>query len=483
MPRPAPKAAKPRKPPDRATLRRALKKLQRYLERHPTDVRSMVRVARAHRLLGDKERSARWYKLAVQELANRGMGLRALALAKELLAVAPDDHELLLEMARLYARNPGAQREFTGRVAVPLDGGEAVVGPPAPEFTATSIRALEVLDDPEAVEHYGASEPSPATPPPPPPEAFTAEEAQADDRVFERVEKVTSGEHEAPQDLRAKKGVLERATLGEIPLLSGLGKGAFAQLMREMRRVDLEAGDVLFREGEAARSFFIIAEGRLSASVEGEEVAQLGAGEVIGVLGLYAGRRRNATVRAATSAVVFEITDQILASLAKAYPASRRALANFYRSRLLETWFGGSPLFRELPREARLSIIGRFCQRKLETNAEIVSPGEVVNGLFLVVRGEVVLSQRRGGRSEVLARIPRGAFFGCIAAMRGRPTMTSAACAEETVVATLPHKAFAEVLKAHPELRALPQKLAAEELLVTPTFFVGDANIPALSSR
>ncbi len=461
-------------PPDPATLRRALKSLQKILKRHPEDLRSMVRVARAHRLLGEPKRALRWYRVAVHELSHRGQGLRALALAKEMLAVAPDDHELLLEMARLYAKNPGAGG--AGRIAVPLAEAPregTVVGRIPREFTATSVKALQVLDDPAEVERIQAAK-SAKAPPPPPPEAYAE-----DDAALEVVEEqLHTGDRARPASAEHARAALEGARLGEVPLLGSLGQGAFMTLATGMTRLTLEDGDLLFEEGAGARSFFIVAEGELEAITgrggRDSLLAVLGEGQVAGVLGLYSGRRRNATVRARAPSVVFEVTHHALAEVMKDHPASKKAIGAFYRQRLLETFLGTTAGFRDLDRATRLELTHRFRQHRHPARQPVVSVGEVTNGVWLVVKGEVAITGRSGGQTQVRARLGRGQVFGCISALTGIPTNASAECTEETVLATLSHKSFTELVKAEQVLRSLPARLGEAGFLVASTFFVGD---------
>jgi cAMP-dependent protein kinase regulator len=508
-----------RKAPERATLKRAVKGLDRVLSRSPDDLRSMVRMARAHRLLGNQEASAFWYKRAISGFSDRRQGLRALALAKELVAVAPHDHEVLLEMARLYARNPGAGG--ADRIARPLDegaGGSTKVARIPREFTATSAKALEILDDAAEVERIEAdaeeaaekaaekasARPAPeviegGAPPPPPVEAFLVDDADEPDTalaVSETAEPTPPPQpkKQGPPPAKAKAerlgggagkppppgGTLERARLGEVPLLSSLGENAFLALSEAMRPHALRDGEILFREGDAARSFYIVAEGRIEATVSrgGEQrvIASLSEGDVVGVFGLYTGKKRNATAHAVGPATVFEVTDGVLARLVREHPAAKKPLAAFYRQRLLETSLGSSPLFQDLPREMRQEIIDRFEQRRYAARESVVAPGQVTLGLFLVVRGEVLISTRGSGRSTLKAQLGRGQFFGCISALTGMPTVASAECSEDSVIAFLPHKAFGELIQRHPELAALPGRLREANVLVTPTLFVGDVD-------
>ncbi|MDF1564766.1 MAG: cyclic nucleotide-binding domain-containing protein [Deltaproteobacteria bacterium] len=479
-------------PPSRTTLRRAIKGLHQVVKRKKNDVRSMVRLARAHRLLGNDAKSARWYTVAIRLLSQQGHGLRALALAKERLAVAPEDQESLLELASLYAKHPDAMEREQGRVALPLAPEEDTsVGRIPRDFTATSAKALKILDDADEVERIHAAleaafademETAPRSggryaDQEPPPEQSTDEE-----RALSAAEDNAAKPPPLPPRKEGGQEALEAATLGGLPLLSSLGQGAFMALMRDMERITLEDEEVLFAEGEKARSFFIVAEGALEArsARSGTEalLARLTEGEVIGVLGLYSGRRRNATVSADGPAVVFEVTDRLLSRLVKQHPAAKQALATFYRQRLLETFLGSCPLIQDLPRAARLSIVDSFEETRHPEGSLLVAPGEVQNSLHLVLRGRLEVESRLEGERHNLAHLERGDFFGCIAALTGTPSRDRARWSEEGLAASLSQKQFSEIVKRHPALRALPRVLAERGLMVSRTLFVGETGVP-----
>jgi CRP-like cAMP-binding protein len=75
--------------------------------------------------------------------------------------------------------------------------------------------------------------------------------------------------------------------------------------LRELRQVaststavDVAAGRVVCTQGAVAREAFIVLDGEVSVTVDGREIARLGAGSVVGELGLTEHRPRNATVTA-----------------------------------------------------------------------------------------------------------------------------------------------------------------------------------------
>src|SRR5262249_39079319 len=107
----------------------------------------------------------------------------------------------------------------------------------------------------------------------------------------------------------------------DAPAVDGLASSV------EERR--LSANEVLFTEGDAAESLFVVVEGRLQVSLHGAEglvLRELGPGALVGEIALLAGGKRSATVSAAEPSVVLGVTQERLETLRKANPAISDAL-------------------------------------------------------------------------------------------------------------------------------------------------------------
>ncbi|HUB09683.1 MAG TPA: cyclic nucleotide-binding domain-containing protein [Myxococcales bacterium] len=301
------------------------------------------------------------------------------------------------------------------------------------------------------------------------------------------------------EDLDAKEDREERARpltgeareyairLSSIPLLSSLSKAAIAELAASVHLRTLAAGEVLFHEGQPARSFFIVAEGDLevirSRARRRGALARLGPNEVLGVFGLFAGRRRAATVRAHLSSVVLEIPGTALARLVSRHASARVAVRTFYQQRLLSVFLASSPIFGELAPDLRAGIVQRFESKDLPAGATLLKAGEVTSGLCLVMNGQVVLRRQRKGesRGEELLRLSRGQYFGVISALTGTPCAVSANAVAACSVVVLSHRQFSAILAEQPALANLPRRLKAEGLLVSREVFTGDAGVPGLA--
>ena len=88
--------------------------------------------------------------------------------------------------------------------------------------------------------------------------------------------------------------------LARVPLFDGVSKKHLAQISNLMTPVNLDAGDVLARQGEIGREFVILLEGEVDVARDGNVIAVRGPGDYIGEIALLDSQPRTATVTAKT---------------------------------------------------------------------------------------------------------------------------------------------------------------------------------------
>jgi Na+/H+ antiporter len=158
------------------------------------------------------------------------------------------------------------------------------------------------------------------------------------------------------------------------PLLAGLdaeGLGEVAVLTRERA---LSPGEVLFREGDAADSLYIVGRGALSVEVREAgrqaEVGVLGGGDVVGEVALLSGASRHgATVRAITTVVLGEIRREGLQRLFQAQPGLGERLWRAFDRHRFESHARQDPRLSHVDQARRLSWLERGESRELEVDA------------------------------------------------------------------------------------------------------------------
>ena len=129
--------------------------------------------------------------------------------------------------------------------------------------------------------------------------------------------------------------------LDSVTLFNPLLPAERQALVARSRRLELQTGDDLVRQGEAGASMFVIVEGTLEVwitaggAADAECVNRLGPGAAVGEMSLLTGAPRSATLRTATAAVLQEIRRDDLAPLLSENPALAERFAEVLADRRL----------------------------------------------------------------------------------------------------------------------------------------------------
>ena len=93
---------------------------------------------------------------------------------------------------------------------------------------------------------------------------------------------------------------MDAKRLEGLPLFRDLSKADRERIARWADEVDVPAGYQLLGEGRLPHEFFVIEQGTVDVTKDGETVAQLGPGDFFGEIALVEHERRTASVTAAT---------------------------------------------------------------------------------------------------------------------------------------------------------------------------------------
>jgi CRP-like cAMP-binding protein len=108
--------------------------------------------------------------------------------------------------------------------------------------------------------------------------------------------------------------------LKRVPLFAGCSKAELREVALSTDEIDLRDGHVLTREGRSGREFFILVEGTASVTQDGNEVAELKAGDWFGEIALLTHRPRTATVTASSPVRVLVLTDRAFRRVVETMP-------------------------------------------------------------------------------------------------------------------------------------------------------------------
>ncbi|MGN6251681.1 MAG: cyclic nucleotide-binding domain-containing protein [Marmoricola sp.] len=114
--------------------------------------------------------------------------------------------------------------------------------------------------------------------------------------------------------------------LERINRLEGLSNADLQKVVNAGRHFTLPADWSLIWEGTAADKAYLIVDGRVSVRQHGEEIAQLGPGDLIGEMGIVEHKLRSASVVSQTPLEVIHFTRDGLEQLINEVPAFGEAI-------------------------------------------------------------------------------------------------------------------------------------------------------------
>jgi CRP/FNR family transcriptional regulator, cyclic AMP receptor protein len=115
---------------------------------------------------------------------------------------------------------------------------------------------------------------------------------------------------------------LDAARLKRIPVFADLDDDALQKIAALAAEVSVPEGKELVREGDYSYDVLAIEEGTARVERQGQHIADLGAGDVIGEMGVLERHQRNATVTATSPMLLMTLTSWDIRKLNKSAPSA-----------------------------------------------------------------------------------------------------------------------------------------------------------------
>lgn len=125
--------------------------------------------------------------------------------------------------------------------------------------------------------------------------------------------------------------------LARCPFFEGLSRGELLELAKVTEDMEVEEGKVLTREGQSGSEFFVIIDGEVSVTKDGQEIRTLGPGDFFGEIALLEDTPRTATVVAKTPLRFFVLTRQSFRSMLAHQPELERKVLAALEERVRAT--------------------------------------------------------------------------------------------------------------------------------------------------
>jgi CRP-like cAMP-binding protein len=127
--------------------------------------------------------------------------------------------------------------------------------------------------------------------------------------------------------------------LSSLPLYTDLDDGALAEVAGCTREVQIEAGATVATQGDNAYEFFVIESGDAEVRRDGEVIASVGPGEVVGEIGLLVTGTRTASIVATSEMTLIAMFSREFRALARTHPAIAERVRETMRERVARTGF------------------------------------------------------------------------------------------------------------------------------------------------
>jgi hypothetical protein len=285
----------------------------------------------------------------LRELADRfaseGQAAKAIALLKKIEKIQPGRSDVETRLARLIKekKKPGlASGGFRPREGLAAEGYEpagAVFSAehfePEQASVVTPEERVEAARKATWVPSTHAQEPEAEAPTidlPPVPEPAAPDKEQILDAVKEVMPT-------AQPEVLPEPEIIPEPEVVETPLFEGFSQDELVAVMRGLRLLTFEPGDIIITEGDPGDSLFILTTGVAKAFLKNPDgagqrmVRTMADGTFFGEISILSGKPRTATVTAATRCELLELDRPTLDQITGKHPRVQNVLEEFYIAR------------------------------------------------------------------------------------------------------------------------------------------------------
>jgi CRP-like cAMP-binding protein len=283
------------------------------------------------------------------------------------------------------------------------------------------------------------------------PRLEVAPEAVIDPEITESTELDLSDLEEIPLAQPRVIGAAAARALASTPLFAGMPRDALQALVENLQLVSLEAGELLFHQGDPGDALYVIVEGEVSVQGEGPprvEMSRLGPGSFIGEVALMTDQPRSATVVCLQDAELLRIDRHTLSRVLANHGDVLRAVLRFVRDRLVDRWMRTSPLFRPFNDAQRIELAAKFKFLEIDAGTVVLGAGGRPDGLYIVLAGQFLVMRNK----STVAQLGPGDLIGETALLSGGSFRSDVVAQGKGLALCLPAAVFREVIMTHPHV-------------------------------
>ncbi len=249
-----------------------------------------------------------------------------------------------------------------------------------------------------------------------------------------------------------------------LPIFADLSEPQFREMLIDSPVHLKKPGEIIFERLDYTNTFWSIVRGTVEAHISlstGRRIP-LHAGTFFGELGLMSGRRRLATITAATDCVLIETPRKQMLKLISSVESVKRQLDETFIMRQL------SVIFPNALRSMITELSAKVTLKNFKKEETLFREGDPGDALYIIRKGQVKVSRKDPRGNEITrSYIAAGNYFGEIALLSEdvvpRTATVTAVVATETAV--IDKRSFRALLAADPKDNAEVQKKAESRRL------------------
>jgi len=259
--------------------------------------------------------------------------------------------------------------------------------------------------------------------------------------------------------------IQEEAVPLPLPLFSALSESSFMKVVPRLVLRPVAKDTQIIREGTFGATLLVIASGHVRIERNGEEIARLGPGTVVGEMALITSTKRSATVSSIESVEYLELHRNDIAELAQETPDVADELREYCHQRLLHNLLNTSPLFKDLDPLTGLDLLEAFELQGFRAGDELIEAGSEGSGVWVIATGEVEITVKDdAGGTQSVATLGPGNVVGEISLIKGQKTTATVVANSRVGALFLPKERFEEMIGSNEEVTNYLNNLSEERL-------------------
>ncbi len=275
------------------------------------------------------------------------------------------------------------------------------------------------------------------------------------------VSTITPQDHVQADDINLGKKT--KLNVQRTPLLSNLSGDELESFMDSLTLKTFAANEHIYEYGVESDCLYLIGMGAVRLKIQlssgGKRIfSRLSEGDFFGEHAFMSRTVHTDVAVAETEVSLLMIDRKTFDVWVKKYAKIKETVESFYRQRVLDRVLAMTPVFEDVPEDARMALASKFNIRPFVAGDVIVQEGALGDSFFLIRSGCVEVSTsdiRNNGQQVTLSVMGEGAFFGEVALLTDKPRTATVVAKDALEVMELTRKDFNAITLEYPSVRSI----------------------------